>query len=44
VKRFLWVIKTLPGALLVAMWLEWVATGALSEPVGATTLVWAERK
>ena len=45
VKRFLWVIKTLPGALLgPAMGLEWVAERApIANQFGATTLVWAER-
>lgn len=45
-KRFLWVFKTLPDAVLApATAVEWLAERTpLVERLGATTLVWAERR
>jgi hypothetical protein len=46
VKHFLWIFKTLPEALLgPATGLEWLAERTpLLGRLGATTLVWAERR
>ena len=45
-RRFLWVVKVLPDPLLdAARGLEWVAERVpLARRLGATTLVWAERR